>query len=93
MHEIVRSVPPEQAKRRAVKGRRYPYEQLGVGDMFFVPNRPRNNLMPHTSLMGSRLGRKFSTRHVYMRKVDAKWVPCNDGDPGAVLGIAVYRIA
>lgn len=93
MHEIIRDIPADMPRRKAVKGRVYPYEQLAVGDMFFVANRPKNNLMTHTSNMSKRLGRKFSTRHVWMCKVNDQWVSCNQGDNGAVLGIAVYRTA
>lgn len=93
MHEIVQGLDPAQARRKALRSRVYPYAELAVGDMFFVPNRPKNNLMTHTSNMGSRLGRKFSTRHVWMTKIEGKWQPANQGDAGAVQGIAVHRIA
>ena len=92
MHEIVKGVAPEMSRRKAVKGRVYPYAELDVGDMFFVPNRPTNNLMTHSSNMGKRLGRRFSTRHVWKVRINDAWEPANQGDEGAVLGIAVHRI-
>ena len=92
MHEIVRGVSPDVARSKAVKGRIYPYTELQVGDMFFVPDRPENNLMTHTSNMGKKLGRKFQTRHKWARKINDRWVFCNEGDEGAVLGIAVHRL-
>lgn len=91
-YAIQKDVPADAARRKAVRGRKYPFAQLAVNDMFFVPDRPENNLMTHASHMGRKLGRKFSTRHVFMRLRRDTWEHCNEGDEDAVLGIAVTRI-
>ena len=75
----------------AVRPRKYPFTTLKVGEMFFVPDRTTNNLMSHASLMGRKLKRKFSTRLCWMTYGRGMWSSCNEGDPGAVQGIAVHR--
>ena len=49
------------------KHARYPFNQMEVGDSFFVPegaNTPRQNTSSAASYAGHRLGRKFTTRLV-----------------------------
>jgi len=82
---------PERLHVRSDKRRKYPFELLEVGDMFFVPNKSKNTMMSFVWATGRRLGRKFCTRHIYMRQVNGKWVQCSAHDPGANLGVCVYR--
>jgi hypothetical protein len=82
------SIPPKRAEGR----RKYPFDELKVGDMFFVPDRPKNTLMQLVSATGRKLGKRFVTRHIYMKLVRDTWEPCEKDDPGASLGIGVYRI-
>lgn len=71
--------------------RKYPFPDMQVGEMFFVPHKSTNTLMSLASKTGAKLGRKFETRMVYMRLVDDQWVHCSKEVKGAVLGIGVYR--
>jgi len=75
--------------------RKYPLDQLEVGQFFLVPHRTKNNLTTHVSTTGRKLGRTFSTRLVWMRedKEQGDWVICEEGDEGAVTGIGVWRDA
>jgi hypothetical protein len=80
---------PSSSVRATLSGRRkYPFAELEVGDMFFVPDRIKNNLSTLASLTGKKLGRQFSSRLLYMvetiGEVDAS-------TEGAVLGIGVWR--
>lgn len=93
MYEQTDGVPiPKVNPRGNVHRKKYPFDELEVGGMFFVPNRSKNNLMSHTSRMGRKLGRKFATRLVYMAP-DGKggWVLADEGEDDAVLGIGVWR--
>ncbi len=83
----------DRSRRRAYRSRVYPYERLEINDFFFVPGREKNDLMVHTSKVGRRLARKFSTSHTYMHMVHDQWIACEAGEPGAVLGILITRLA
>ena len=85
------AIPP--ARRPPPKmPRKYPFEKMDVGDMFFVPNKTRNTLSTHASTVGKELGMKFSTRLTYMAKdKQGRWELCREDTPGAVLGIGVWR--
>jgi hypothetical protein len=71
---------------------KYPYADMRVGDMFFLPDRETNNMAAYTSLVGKRLGRKFRTRFCYMRNTIEGWVACGESHPRARLGIGIWRI-
>lgn len=93
MYEINKNVPKPAASQPPRPSRRkYPFEEMAVGDMFFVPNRPRNTLATHVSTVGKQLGRKFSTRMVKMVETEAGWELAKDDDPNAVVGIGVWRV-
>ncbi len=72
--------------------RKYPFETMEVGDMFFVPDQPKNTLVTWCSTVGTKLGRKFTTRvtHVIPDKQGNPQVVEPDTD-GAVQGIGVWR--
>lgn len=94
MYTIQDNVPKPKAHRpKGTTRRKYPFDQLEVGQMFFVPNRIKNTLTSHASTTGKDLGRKFSTMLTHMRVVDGKWQACEEGDENAVMGVAVYRDA
>ncbi len=85
-------IPAPIAGPRATGRRKYPFEQLDVGDMFFVPERTKNRLTTHASTVGKQLGRSFRTRLLYMTADEAgNWVPATKDTPGAVIGIGVWR--
>jgi hypothetical protein len=84
-------IPAPIAGPRAAGRRKYPFEQLDVGDMFFVPNRAKNRLTTHASTVGKQLGRSFRTRLLYMVDNGGAWAPATKDTPDAVLGIGVWR--
>ena len=94
MYEIQNGPPPE----RPFFARKYPFEQLEVGQWFFVPNKKGKSLWGHISNTGKRLGRSFSTKQVYMRKIDLhvdtreRWEACAKDNPNAVSGLCIMRI-
>lgn len=93
----IKNVPlPSAVVARVGGGRRrkYPFETLDVGEMFFVPDRVKNNITTYASAVGKKLGRKFATRLMHMRptgKDDSPWEVCAADDPLACLGIGVWR--
>lgn len=97
---IYNNVPKPKSSRIGVKGKRkYPFEELEVGQAFFIPDRDRNTMSTHASGVGKELGRKFSTRLVWLMEDEdnpGNYLPI-DLDPGqkppaeAVRGIGVWR--
>lgn len=90
MLPVISGIPkPKSSIRATTSGRKYPFRELAVGDMFFAPDRTKNNLGTLASLAGKKLGKLFSSRLLYM--LDDKEVDANT--EGAVLGIGVWRDA
>lgn len=93
MLQIQRNVPLARAIRKvSPASRKYPFADMKVGDMFFVPDKTRNTLTTHASTVGKALGRKFVTRLTYMVETKTGWVQAAAGDKGAVLGVGVWRM-
>lgn len=93
MYEITKNVPIPKADRPVPPAKRvYPFEDMDVGDMFFVPTKGKNNIAIYASRVGRKLGRKFSTRRLHMVELDDGWVPCEPDDMGSVQGIGVWRV-
>ena len=94
MFGITRNIPvPGQLRREYVPRRKYPFEVMEVGDMFFVPYRTKNNLSTHVSNVSKALKRKYTTRMTYMRELSpGEWEPVEKGEAGAVLGIGIWRV-
>lgn len=94
MHEVYKNVPiPKAARTGPATHRVYPFEEMEVGDMFFVPNKTKNTLTSRTSTAGKTLGRTFVTRMIFMVDTEDGWEPCDSRDEGAVRGIGVWRTA
>lgn len=94
MYEVRKNVPQPKVTRVTVKSRRkYPFEDMEVGDMFFVPNKTKNTLATHVSTVGKKLSRRFTTRLVTMARGEDGWELCDAADKGAVTGIGVWRVA
>jgi len=97
MHTVIKNVPlPSAAANRKHRGRRrkYPFESMDIGEMFFIPGRDKNNMTTHASAVGRKLERKFATRLVHMaRDADGEWQLCTEDDGGATLGVGVWREA
>lgn len=73
--------------------RKYPFEQMSVGSMFFIPNKTKNTLHTYISAVGKRLNIKLATRLVHMIRTDEGWAMAEADSDGAVPGIGVWRIA
>jgi hypothetical protein len=93
MHEVQRNVPvPKPTKPTAPVRRKYPFEEMSVGDMFFVPGKTKNTLTTHTSTVGKKLGRKFITRLTHMVETLDGWKQAGPDDENAIQGVGVWRI-
>jgi hypothetical protein len=93
MYKVYSSI--ELPKARAVmpdRARKYPFPEMEVGDMFFVPDANRKTLASHANASGRKLGMKFSVRTVFMHAVDTDWVPAEAGDEHAVTGVGIWRV-
>lgn len=92
MYEIKKGIPIP-GNPTGHSGRRiYPFQELDVGDMFFIPNRQKNNFAPHTWKYGKRHNVSFTTRLCYMKETLEGWAPCEETEKGAVRGIGVWRV-
>lgn len=93
MHKIQKNVKvPKALRPRLTSRRKYPFEEMDIGDMFFVPDKKRNTLATHASTVGRDLKRKFTTRLLYMKQTNGHWDPCDATDKGATLGVGVWRV-
>ena len=106
MFKVLKGIPLPKTNRGDLPPRqsKYPYALLDIGDMFFIPNKTKNTLSTHTSTIGKKLDKRFSTRLTYMKFVDADgdlveqdnengfWAASKEGEEGAVLGIGVWRV-
>lgn len=91
MYEVQKNIPKPKTRRLNGPPRKYPFREMDVGDMFFVPNKTKNTLMTIASTEGKALGRKFSTKLCFMRVGSEGWMTCEPKDKGAVQGIGVWR--
>jgi hypothetical protein len=85
-------LPPPVRRPRAARRRKYPFEDMEVGQHFFVEGKLKNTLGTHVTTVGKQLGRKFSTRLCHMCKVKGEWELCEPDDKGAVQGVGVWRV-
>lgn len=93
MYEVSKNVPIPKASRPSPSPRRrYPFEDMEVGDMFFIPNKSKNTFTTQTSTAGKLLGRKFVTRLTRMVLTEDGWEPCEADDPDGVQGIGCWRV-
>lgn len=93
MLPIQRNIPlPKTLRVTPSPRRKYSFEDMNVGDMFFVPNKTKNTLATHASTVGKALGRKFVTRLTYMAQSRKGWAQATPETPGAVLGVGVWRM-
>jgi hypothetical protein len=82
--KTIRSAPPSK--------RKYPFDSMEIGDMFFVPGKTKNTMATHASSVSKKLGKKFKTQLVYMAELeDGSWEPTVSTDEDGVIGIGVWR--
>jgi hypothetical protein len=92
--DVIKNIPIAKVARTNTRTwRKYPFDTLAIGEMFFVPDRNKNTLTAHASTVGRKLGRKFVTRLTTMTMTATGWQPCKSEAKGAVLGIGVWRKA
>ena len=94
MYEVQKKIPVPKMLVRGRRGptRKYPFETMKKGDMFFVPGKKRNTIATHVSTVGKELGVKFTSRLCYMYETMEGWKPCESTFKGAVMGVGVWRI-
>ena len=62
-YKVYSGVPLPAAKRGGTRPSKYAFADLGIGDMFFVPDPPKT-FSSQVTAAGRRLGRKFAVREV-----------------------------
>lgn len=81
------SVRPPPPKRESV----YPFEKMAVGDCFLIPHKDKNNMSSLIYAKGKELGRRFSSRLVWMVKFEDGWDIVEEGTANAVKGVGIWR--
>jgi hypothetical protein len=93
MFTITKQIPIPVARRDDAVRRKYPFEAMEVGDMFFVPHKTKNTLYTHASNVGKTTGKKFATRMTQMLPTEAGgWAQAKPNTKGAVRGVGVWRM-
>lgn len=85
---------PLPAPVRGHRPRKYPFEDMAVKDMFFVPGGSAKSVASYASRIGARIRKKFNTRQVYAVHRSDGWQIVDDvtNHPKAVRGVGVWRI-
>ena len=92
MLKTTTNVPVPKAIRSPRPAQRvYPFAEMEVGAMFFVPGKERNTMSPYVSTQGKKLKRKFVTRLCHMRETRDGWVECKPEHARAKIGVGVWR--
>ena len=84
---------PLPAPSRPQRPRKYPFDDMSVGDMFFVPGGSAKSVASYASRIGSRIRKKFNTRQVTAVHRADGWTVVDDtaNHSKAVRGIGVWR--
>lgn len=96
MIELQDDVPLPEVTREQPR-RKYPFEEMAVGQCFFVPERTVKSMSSYVSRETKDLDAKFTTRKVWLRKPlptedqSLEWVKTTEETPGAVPGVGVWR--
>lgn len=85
-------IPKRSRTSGGSRPRKYPFEVMEPGQMFFIPNKTKNTMHTYFSSVSKKIGIKLSSRKLHMRQVDNAWEPCEPTDEGAVYGIGVWRV-
>lgn len=87
-------VPPVDYSPRTKS--KYPFANMVVGQMIFVPGRTGKNLPSYVSRRTRNLPGKFITRHCWMRRRHTgskwSWVECDPKTDGATEGTGIWRV-
>lgn len=94
MIKLQQNVPLPKTIRPNARGKRrkYPFEDMKVGSFFFLPGKKYSQIGGHLHVVSKQLGIKLQARVTYMCQDKKKqWQPCEETDPGATLGVGVWR--
>ncbi len=91
MLQLQRNVPLPTPARRVDARRKYPFASMEVGDFFFVPGKSKNTIRTYFSTVGKQHGIKLKSDLIHARRIEGKWVPCNEADPEGEVGVGVWR--
>lgn len=91
MYEVQKGVPIPPVDHGPKQRRKYPFDTMEVGDMFFAPGKTTATISAHVSTVAKALNRKFTTRQTVMRKTRSGWEACQPGVAGATKGVGVWR--
>ena len=93
MLDIKKKIPFPEPKREYPR-RKYPFEEMKVGDMFFVPRGSSRSISSYASSVGRNLDKKFATRSVLAIYTTLGWTITEDPKARKVVaGIGVWRKA
>lgn len=93
MFRLQSNVPIPKTIRPSARGRRkYPLEQMKIGDMFFVPEKTVPQLSGYLLPEAKKLGIKLTSRLTYAKLDKGTWSLCDEDDKGASLGVGVWRV-
>lgn len=92
MLQLQSNVPlPDGSKARGPR-RKYPVGRMQVGDFFFVPNKRHSSIRSYFSTLGVQNNIKLKSEQIHARRDNGIWAQCDEGVPGAVSGVGVWRI-
>lgn len=93
MHIIMKNVPVAKTVRtNPAPARKYPFADMKINEMFFVPGKKTASMTPYASAMGRKLGKRFTTRMCWMIETTKGWKLAEPGTKDAVLGTGVWRV-
>lgn len=72
---------------------KWPFENMEIGDFFFAPLVNPDSFVTMSNRWKRRLGRTFTTRQTWARRVDDEWQLCKEDDEGALRGVGCWRIS
>lgn len=84
---------PKTIRKPSDSQRKYPFADLKVGQMFFIPGRDKNTLSAHMSASAAKLKIKLRSKVGYGKK-DKRgvWIGVPEGTKGAKIGLGVWRV-
>ena len=89
--------PPEARRTTKQPRRKFPVEDMAVGDRFFVPGKSGKSVSSYISRITKDLPGKYTTRADWARPVSMvggkrKWESCAETDGGSEEGVTVTRV-
>ena len=83
---------PKPSIKRTPRPRKFPVEDMKVGNMFFVPARNARSVSAYISRITKGLPGVYSVRPCWgIQSTTGEWVQADEGDRSAVAGVGVWR--